>query len=130
MRCLAGPRVAVAYAAIVDQAQTARSREIVATLEATGLLQLRAPARAPSELQDLIRTGRINVGVVLPADLEQRLERRDRPAIQVMVDGSDQTMQAAARQLAALPLPGNRAAYQGVEVVNFYNPERRPVLYH
>lgn len=112
-------------AAIVDQSNTARSREIVATLQATGLLDLKASASAPSQLQDMLRTGRISVGIVLPADLEQRLERRDRPALQVMVDGSDQTMQAAARQLAAIPLPGNRASYQGVEVVNFYNPERR-----
>jgi ABC-2 type transport system permease protein len=40
-----------------------------------------------------------------------------------VVDGSDQSVQASARQLAAYPLPGWGAA-QGVEVVNFYNPER------
>ncbi|OGT59713.1 MAG: ABC transporter [Gammaproteobacteria bacterium RIFCSPHIGHO2_12_FULL_63_22] len=112
-------------AAIVDQSQTAHSREIVATLQATGLLDLKASATTPSQLQDLLRTGKISVGIVLPPDLEARLERRDRPAMQVMVDGSDQTVQAAARQLSAIPLPGGRPVYQGVEVVNFYNPERR-----
>ena len=112
-------------AAIVDQADTAHSREIVAGLEATGLLNLQAPVRSPQELQTLIRKGRINIGIVLPADLEHRLETHDRPAIQVMVDGSEQTVQAAARQIAVMPLPGVRAPYQGVEVVNFYNPERR-----
>ena len=111
-------------AAVVDQAQTAHSREIVAGLGATGLLDLKTSAQSPQELQALIRKGTINIGVVLPADLENRLERRDRPAVQVMVDGSDQTVQAAARQIAALPLPGVPANYQGVEVVNFYNPER------
>ena len=114
--------------AVVDQAQTARSREIIAGLEATGVLHLQAPVREPSELQDLIRQGRINIGIVLPPDLERRLEMRDRPAIQVMVDGSDQSIQAAARQLATLPLPGVRANYQGVEVINFYNPERRAAV--
>jgi ABC-2 type transport system permease protein len=79
-------------------------------------------------LQDLIRQGRISIGIVLPADLERRLETHDRPALQVMVDGSDQTVQAAARQLAALPLPGLPGNYQGVEVVNFYNPERRAAV--
>lgn len=113
------------HAAIVDQANTARSRELVASYEATGLLEIRESADTPAQLQALMRQGRISVGIVLPADLEQRLERRDRPAVQVMVDGSDQTVQAAARQLVAVPMPGQQAAYQGVEVVNFYNPERR-----
>ena len=112
-------------AAVVDQSQTARSREIIAALGATGLLQMQAPMQAPSQLQDLIREGRISIGIVLPPDLERRLETRDRPALQVMVDGSDQTVQAAARQIASLPLPGARSPPPTVEVVNFYNPGRR-----
>ena len=112
-------------AAVVDQARTATSREIVASLEATGLLRLQAPVCEPAQLQEMIRTGRVNLGVVIPADVEKRLAQRDRPAIQVMVDGSEQTVQSAARQIASAPLPGLSPGYQGVEVVNFYNPERR-----
>ena len=40
-----------------------------------------------------------------------------------MVDGADQVVQASARQLAAYPLPG-WPNLTGVQVVNFYNPER------
>jgi ABC-2 type transport system permease protein len=115
-------------AAFCDQARTAHSREVVAELEATGLLAPRAPVRTPEELQDLIRQGRINIGIVIPADFERRLATRDRPAVQVMVDGSEQTVQAAARQVAAAPLPGVPASYQGFEVVNFYNPGRSAPL--
>jgi ABC-2 type transport system permease protein len=112
-------------AAIVDQAQTAQSREVAAIIEATGLLTMQdVPATSPQQLGDALRQGRISVGVVLPPDLDRRLALHDRPAMQVMVDGSDPTVQSAARQLAALPMPGQPAAYQGVEVVNFYNPER------
>ena len=115
-------------AAVVDQANTARSREIIARLEATELIRLRADAHTPAELQALIRAGRISVGVVVPADVEARLERGDRPALQVMVDGSDQTVQAAARQIASMPLPGRTTPVPAVEVVNFYNPGRRAPL--
>lgn len=115
-------------AAIVDQAQTAQSREIIAGLNATGVVHLQAPVDTPEELQTLMRKGRINIGIVLPADLEHRIQTRDRPALQMMVDGSDQTVQAAARQLTMLPLPGMRTNYQSVEVVNFYNPERRAAV--
>lgn len=114
--------------AVADQAQTTRSREIIAGLAATGVVHMQAPVQGPSELQDLLREGRINIGIVLPPDLERRLEMHDRPAIQVLVDGSDQSIQAAARQLAALPLPGAHSNYPSVEVVNFYNPERRAAV--
>src|SRR6478735_3900602 len=93
-------------AAVVDQAQSARSREIIAQLSATGVVAIHGQADSPEQLQTLIRQGRISIGIVLPADLERRLEVLDRPALQVMVDGSDQTVQAAARQLAVMPLPG------------------------
>jgi ABC-2 type transport system permease protein len=113
-------------AAIVDQANTARSREVAAALQATGILDIKdLRANTPAELGEALRDGRISVGIVLPPDLDRRLELRDRPAVQLMVDGSDQTVQAAARQLTAVPLPGTRATTPAVEVVNFYNPERR-----
>ena len=112
-------------AGVVDQANTARSRELIASLEATDLVRLREDAHTPAELQELIRAGRISVGVVVPADVEARLELGDRPALQVMVDGSDQTVQAAARQIAAIALPGRAAPTPAVEIVNFYNPGRR-----
>ncbi len=114
--------------AVVDQANTARSRELLNALAATGVVTVRATATTPAQLQELMREGRISIGVVVPADFDHRLETHDRPALQVMVDGSDQTVQAAARQLASVPLPGTRANYQGVEVVNFYNPERRAAV--
>jgi ABC-2 type transport system permease protein len=112
--------------AIVDQAQNHTSREIIASMQATGLLELKDVVDTPEQLQVLIRQGRINLGIVIPADVDKRLAMRDRPAVQVMVDGSEQTVQAAARQIAEAPLlPGMAKPYQGVEVVNFYNPERR-----
>jgi ABC-2 type transport system permease protein len=115
-------------AAFVDEARTAHSREVIATLETTGLLAVREPLRTPQELQDQIRQGRVNIGIVIPADFERRLALRDRPAVQVMVDGSEQSVQSAARQVAAAPLPGVAPPYQGFEVVNFYNPERSASL--
>jgi len=51
--------------------------------------------------------------------------------VQIVVDGSEQVIQAAARQLAAFPVNGNQgwtSATPAVEVVNFYNPERRAAV--
>ena len=117
--------------AVLDQADTARSRELVAGLAATGVMHIGHVASSPQEVEALMRAGEISAAVVLPPDFETRLERRDRPAIQIVVDGSEQVIQAAARQLAAFPVRGNQGwtdATASVEVVNFYNPERRAAV--
>jgi ABC-2 type transport system permease protein len=114
-------------AAVLDQAGTARAREVVAEIGSSQVLDLRYRVDSPQQLDDLLRQGKVSAALVLPADFENRLQRRERPPLQLLVDGSDQSVQASARQLAAYPLPGwdNR---QAVELVNFYNPERRAAL--
>ena len=120
-------------AALLDQANTANSRELVAELASSQVLDFRKVVIAPQEIETAMRRGEISVAVVIPRDFEARLARPDRPAWQVVVDGSDQSVQAAARQLAAFPLgsldygatsrPGSQPV-PNVEIVNFYNPER------
>ena len=116
-------------AAVLDQADTARSRELVAQLGNAQVIHAAYRARTPADVADLLRAGKVSAAVVVPSDFEARLERGDRAPLQIVVDGSDQVVQQAARQLAAFPLqslknPDARAA-PGVEIVNFYNPERR-----
>ena len=115
--------------AVLDQANTARSRELVAELGASQVIAFERRVTAPKEIDDLLRAGAISAALVIPPDFETRLERRDRPPLQVVVDGSDQVVQSAARQLAAYPIERLRnplaTAVNNVEIVNFYNPERR-----
>jgi ABC-2 type transport system permease protein len=117
-------------AAVFDQADTSRSRELIAGMAATGVVHIGRIASSPQEVDELLRAGEISAALVLPPDFETRLERRDRPAVQIVVDGSDQVIQAAARQLAAFPLDasGWTRSAAGIEVVNFYNPERRAAV--
>ncbi len=110
-------------AAVLDQANTARSREAVAEIASSQVLDIQYHLHDPQQLDSLLRQGKISAVLVVPRDFEARLQRQDRPPLQLVVDGSDQSVQASARQLAAYPLPGWDSR-QGVEVVNFYNPER------
>src|SRR3546814_1576072 len=86
-----------------DQANTAASRALVMDMVATGVMEPTLAATSPRQLMDALRRGDISVGVVVPPDFERR--RFDgREAVQVLVDGSDTVVQAAAIQLAQLPL--------------------------
>lgn len=117
-------------AAVLDQSNTWRSRELIAELASSQVLDFRHRVSSPQQIDSLLRKGEIEAGVVIPPDFEERLERGNRAAWQVMVNGSDQSVQAAARQLASFPLaslqyrPGVEPI-RPVEIVNFYNPERR-----
>ena len=121
-------------AGIVDQAQTTQSREILQAMLATGVVEPVAEAATPHELMDMVRRGEISVGIVVPPDLTRRLAE-GREAVQVLVDGSDTSVQQAARQLSQMPLgnlhrplpsPRRGAASESpVSLVSFYNPERR-----
>jgi ABC-2 type transport system permease protein len=125
-------------AAVLDQANTAHSRELIAELASSQVLDFRRRVAAPQEIDAALRRGEISAAIVIPSDFETRLARPDRPAWQVVVDGSDQSVQAAARQLSAFPMtaldygsaanPPGAVAVPSVEIVNFYNPERRAPL--
>jgi ABC-2 type transport system permease protein len=117
-------------AAVLDQAQTYQSRELIATLGQTGVMNFKYRLREPQEIDVLLREGRISAALVIPPDFERRVIEQDRAALQIVVDGSDQIVQQAARQLSVLPLssllnPAQVQPINSVEIVNFYNPERR-----
>jgi len=117
-------------AAVLDEANTWRSRELVAELRSSQVLDFRHHLAVPQQIDELMRRGEIGAAVVIPRDFERRLEQPGEPAWQVVVDGSDQSVQAAVRQLASFPLAsldpvrGTRAV-ASVQIVNLYNPERR-----
>lgn len=119
-------------AAVVDQAGSSASRAAVMDMNATGIVELRRVADSPQQVMDMLRRGQVGVGIVVPPDFERRLAD-GRPAVQVLVDGTDTVVQAAANQLAQTPLdPAGRARAPArspqIEVVSFYNPERRSAV--
>ncbi len=108
-------------------------RELIAQLQQTDVMDFRYRLQTPQQLDDLLRTGSISAALVIPPDFERRLYETDRPPAQVIVDGSDQIVQQAARQLGAVPIQQLLDASQtmpvaSMEIVNFYNPERRAAI--
>jgi ABC-2 type transport system permease protein len=121
-------------AAVADHSGTQLSRILAADAEASQVVSIVRRVRTPGELEDLLRDGQISVGIFVPADFGQRLQDADRPAAQLLIDGSDPLILAAARQLSGMSLRYATEAppkAQGplFEIRNYYNPERRSAVY-
>jgi len=123
---------------VQDEANTSMSRELIAQLRATQVVDVRYMANSSAELDRLLREGRASMAVVIPRDFERRLQSDTRPVLQILVDGSQPSLSGVAAGLANLPLltrhgigpyaGGKRMAPRRVEVRTLYNPEKRTAV--
>ena len=115
--------------AIADQSDTHLSRQFVAELAQTQVVNIVARVESPQQLETLLREGSISIGVHIPHDFDRRIVDRNRTASHLLVDGSDPTILGVANQLRAMPFGFDAsttdAAAQVIEVRPYYNPERR-----
>jgi ABC-2 type transport system permease protein len=115
--------------AIADQADTHLSRQFVAALAQTQVVDIVGGVNSPRQLEALLREGSISIGVHIPHDFDRRIVDRTRAASHLLVDGSDPTILGVANQLRAMPFGFDAGdagpAAQVIEVRPYYNPERR-----
>ncbi len=116
-------------AGVADLAGTQRSRLLVEDAQATQVIDVVERVESAEALESLLVSGRISVGLLIPADFEGRFAHGGRPTAQLLVDGGDPIVLGAARGLLALPIHDRfrrtAAAAPTFELRAFYNPERR-----
>ena len=119
-------------AAVTDMAGTQLSRTLVAEAQASQVVDVVAVAPSAEALEKLLQDGRVSVGIYIPPDFDRRVAGGNRPAAQLMVDGSDPTLLGVAQGLTAMPLltrDGPQASRPTLfELRNYYNPERRSAV--
>jgi ABC-2 type transport system permease protein len=116
--------------AIANQADTHLSRQYVAELGQTQVADIVYEVDTPQEIEDLLRRGKISIGVHLPKDFDRRVVDKTRSAVHLLVDGTDPTILGVANQLRAMPIAfdSTNTITDGptlVEIRPYYNPERR-----
>ena len=121
-------------AAVADQASTHLSRQFLADLGQTQVLNMQMAVDSASELEELLRTGQVSIGILIPADFDRRTLDPQRPAAQVLVDGVDPTILGVANQLREIPVQFDTARADverapSLEVRPYYNPERRSAVF-
>jgi ABC-2 type transport system permease protein len=119
-------------AAVLDQSRTSLSRRLVGDLQATQVIRVVHHAGSERELRELMQRGAAKVGIVIAADLERRLYEGDRSAVQILVDGSQPSLEDLAQGLGEMPVQqraGRRAtAVLPFEIRTEYNPARRTAV--
>ncbi len=116
--------------AIANQAGTHLSQQFVAELRASQVVDIIATTATPAGLEELLRRGKISIGVVIPDDFDRRVADNRRAAVHLLVDGSDPTILGVANQLRSMPIafdsaPPREQRQELIEVRPYYNPERR-----
>jgi len=116
--------------AVANQAGTHLSRQFVAELGQTQVVDIIDHVDSPHELEALLRQGKISIGVHIPHDFDRRIVDTTRAAVHLLVDGSDPTILGVANQLRMMPVGFDsvKTADRGplpLEVRPYYNPERR-----
>ncbi len=117
---------------VVDQAQTTQSRALVAALTATQVVRLEAYYAAPAQLEASMQQGVIKVGLIIPADFERRQLQRNQPLAQLLIDGSEPSIENLAAGLSNMPFGQRAGLYNDARplfaVRTQYNPEKRTAV--
>ena len=115
--------------AVADEADTHLSRAFIAQLGATQVTDIHMRVATSAQLEELLRTGQVSIGVFIPGDFDRRVADDTRAAAHIFVDGTDPTIAGIAEALRNVPLRFDTAAERQrtdlIEVRPYYNPEGR-----
>ena len=133
---------------VVDQSQSAMSRVLVQTVEATNVVKVVAHYQSVEQAQTAIASAQVRAVLFIPHDVDNRLvqhpsvgfkipdgsnESLVRPVGHWLVDGSDTMVASSIRALRMMSLnelldkSANRS-YPTFEATLFYNPEQRSAV--
>ena len=119
-------------AVVLDLARTSLSRQLVGDLQATQVLRVVRDAGSERELRESMQRGEARVGIIIAADLERRLFEGDRPAVQLLVDGSQPSLENLAEGLSSMPVLQRagvgKPAARHFDIRTEYNPSRRTAV--
>jgi ABC-2 type transport system permease protein len=76
---------------VFDQSKTQQSREYVDKFVASDYFLVRYNASSEKEISDLIDSGKVKAGLIIPADYAKDIKRSRTPQTQLIIDGTDPT---------------------------------------
>lgn len=86
--------------AVYDASRTSLSRDVIASFSQSDYFSAYASVDSAVALEDLIKSGTVKVGLIIPKEFSKRIKRSEDTTIQVLVDGSDPTIARTAASYA------------------------------
>lgn len=121
---------------VLDQDKSAESRELINAFRESTYFDFNFYVHSQNEISDLIDSGKVKAGFVIPADYARELKRNNSPQVQFIVDGSDPTVARTAlntaRILAQQQAMDVRVGYleqRGVSMENVPGIDFRPQVW-
>lgn len=122
-------------AAVADQSQSVFSRQLIAQINASQVVDFIASAATAEELSAMIQRGEVSVGLFIPRDAQRRSQQAHRKVAQLLIDGSDPVIAGAVAQINAIPLHNTALKSRQLspagglfEMRILYNPEKRSAV--
>lgn len=78
------------------------ARELFERFQQTGYFNIVRHVRSADEVGQLIHAGKVKVGIVIPSDYSERLDRGQTAQVQVLIDGSDPVISRTALSTAEM----------------------------
>lgn len=88
--------------AVYDASQTTLSRTLIADFSHSYYFRQYGLAPSVAELEELLKSGKIKVGLVIPEEFTKKLKRGEGTQVQVLIDGSDPTIARTAASYSAM----------------------------
>jgi len=85
---------------VIDQSGTSESRELIADLSVSRSFRLTRAFLSPGELSDALMDGRVQAGLIIPAEFRRDLEKGRQATVQFVLNGMDANTATVAKTYA------------------------------
>lgn len=76
---------------VLDQSRTAESRELIKSFENTLYFKIKEEVNSIDVVEQRINSGKVHAAIIIPPDYSTALLKKERPNLQLIIDGSDPT---------------------------------------
>lgn len=77
--------------AVNDQSQSTESRELIDSFKNTGYFNIVSNEKSVDSIKENIDKGKIHAALIIPPDFSTKLQNKEKPNVQLLIDGSDPT---------------------------------------
>jgi ABC-2 type transport system permease protein len=110
---------------VLDQSRTAESRELVRSFQNTLYFEINEQVGSIEAVEQRINSGKAHAAIVIPANYSELLVKRERPKVELIIDGSDPT--TARTAFSSGVLAGERHGMKVMENLSEKLPQK-PVI--